>query len=145
MSSSPVTVIGNLTGDPELKFLGNGTPKLEFSVACNEFWTDKDGERQEKTSFFNIVVWRNLAEDAAAILEKGIGVVISGRLEQQSWEDKESGEKRSRVQVLADRIGVNVGSVSAITRKTRTEDGGAKKFAPAKKVATKVAEDDEPF
>ena len=145
MSSSPVTLIGNLTGDPDLKFLANGTPKLEFSVACNEYWTDKDGERQEKTSFFNIVVWRNLAEDAAAVLEKGIGVVISGRLEQQSWEDKESGEKRSRVQVLADRIGVNVGSISAITRKSRNEDGGARKSAPAKKVAQKVAEDDEPF
>jgi len=144
MSSSPVVLIGNVTQDPELKYMTSGTAKLEFSVACNEYWTDKDGERQEKTSFFNIVAWRNLAEDASAVLEKGIGVVVSGRLEQQSWEDKDSGEKRSRVQVLADRIGVNVQSINEVTRKPRSEEGAKK--APAKKAPAKVVqEDEEPF
>lgn len=144
MASSTVSITGNLTQDPELKFLANGTAKLDFSVAVNEYWTDKDGEKQEKTSFLNVVAWRNLAEDAANILEKGMNVVVVGRLEQNSWEDKESGEKRSRVQILADRVAVNVGSLSAVTRKARSEDGGAKK-AQAKKAPAKVVEEDEPF
>lgn len=143
MPASSVTIMGNLTQDPELKFMTSGTPKLDFSVAVNEYWTDKDGERQEKTSFLNVVAWRNTAEDAANILEKGMSVVVVGRLEQNSWEDKETGEKRSRVQILADRIAVNVGSISAVTRKARSEDGAKK--APAKKAPSKVVEDDEPF
>jgi len=145
MSASNVTITGNLTQDPELKFMTSGTAKLDFSVAVNEYWTDKEGERQEKTSFLNVVAWRNLAEDAAAVLEKGLSVIVSGRLEQNSWEDKETGEKRSRVQILADRIAINVGGISAVTRKSRSEDGGAKK-APAKKAPQqKITEEDEPF
>jgi single-strand DNA-binding protein len=150
MASTAVTIYGNLTSDPELKYFTGGTPKLEFSIAANETWTDKDGERQEKTSFFDVVAWRNLAEDSANILEKGMGVIIVGRLEQQTWEDKETGAKRSRVNVLADRIGANVGSLSAITRKSRSDaEGGAKKFpakaSPSQQLSKKVVEDDEPF
>lgn len=147
MASTAVTLFGNLTSDPELKYLTGGAGKLEFSIACNEYWTDKDGERQEKTSFFEVVAWRNLAEDAANILEKGMSVIIVGRLEQQTWDDKETGAKRSKVQLLADRIGANVGGLAEVTRKSRSEDGGAKKSAPAKKTAPAkvVVEDDEPF
>lgn len=144
MASTQVTLIGNLTSDPELKFMTNGSGKLEFSIACNEYWTDKEGERQEKTSYFDIVAWRNLAEEGANILEKGMGVIVVGRMEQQTWEDKETGAKRSRVQVLADNIGPRVGGLASVTRKTRSEDGAKK--APAKPApAKKVVEDDEPF
>lgn len=144
MASTQVTLIGNLTSDPELKFMTNGSGKLEFSIACNEYWTDKEGERQEKTSYFDIVAWRNLAEEGANILEKGMGVIVVGRMEQQTWEDKETGAKRSRVQVLADNIGPRVGGLASVTRKTRSDDGAKK--APAKPApAKKVVEDDEPF
>ena len=148
MASTQVTLIGNLTSDPDLKFMTNGSGKLEFSIACNEFWTDKEGERQEKTSYFDIVAWRNLAEEGANILEKGMGVIIVGRMEQQTWEDKETGAKRSRVQVLADNIGARVGGLASVARKPRSEDG-AKKFpaqAPAsKQFSKKVVQEDEPF
>lgn len=144
MASTQVTLIGNLTSDPDLKFMTNGSGKLEFSIACNEYWTDKEGERQEKTSYFDIVAWRNLAEEGANILEKGMGVIVVGRMEQQTWEDKETGAKRSRVQVLADNIGPRVGGLASVTRKTRSDDGAKK--APAKPApAKKVVEDDEPF
>ena len=73
MSASPTTFTGNLTSDPDLKFMDSGTAKLSFSVACNHYWTGKDGDREEKTSFFNCVAWRQLAEDAANVLEKGMG------------------------------------------------------------------------
>lgn len=144
MASTQVTLIGNLTSEPELKYMTNGSGKLEFSIACNEYWTDKEGERQEKTSYFDIVAWRNLAEEGANILEKGMGVVIVGRMEQQTWEDKETGAKRSRVQVLADNIGARVGGLASVTRKTRSDDGG-KKPAQTKSAPKKVAEEDEPF
>jgi single-strand DNA-binding protein len=144
MASTQVTLIGNLTSEPELKYMTNGSGKLEFSIACNEYWTDKEGERQEKTSYFDIVAWRNLAEEGANILEKGMGVIVVGRMEQQTWEDKETGAKRSRIQVLADNIGARVGGLESVERKKRSEDGGAKK--PASKPAPKkVAEEDEPF
>ena len=121
MSASPVTLVGNLTADPELKFMPTGVGKLTFGIAVNHFWTDQDGEKQEKTSFFNVVAWRNLAEDAANVLTKGVRVVVTGRLEQRSWDDKETGTKRSTVEVLADNIGLNVGNIDSFVRKQKAE------------------------
>ena len=103
MSASPVTLVGNLTADPELKFLPTGVGKLTFGIAVNHYWTDQDGEKQEKTSFFNIVAWRNLAEDCANVLTKGVRVVVTGRLEQRSWDDKE-GIKRYTTEVVGDSL-----------------------------------------
>jgi single-strand DNA-binding protein len=101
MSASPTTIVGNVTANPELKFLGNGTPKAEFSVAVSHYWTDASGEKQEKTSFFDVVAWRYLADDVARVLEKGVRVVVTGRLEQRSWEDEKTGSKRSKVELIA--------------------------------------------
>lgn len=137
MSASPVTLVGNLTADPELKFLPTGVGKLAFSIAVNHYWTDQDGEKQEKTSFFNVVAWRNLAEDAANVLAKGVRVVVTGRLEQRSWDDKESGAKRSTIEVLADNIGLSVGNIDSFVRKQKAE-GGAQ-FTPKAKTVTAPA------
>jgi single-strand DNA-binding protein len=145
MASTTVTLFGNLTRDPELTFTTAGQGKLDFSIACNEYWNDKNGERQEKTSYFDIIAWRNLAEDAANLLEKGLPVVIVGRMEQQTWEDKETGKPRSKVQVVADRIAVNVTGISSVSRKVRDAGDAPKKAAkPAPKKAV-VEEEDEPF
>lgn len=155
MATAPVTLVGRLTQDPELKFLGNGTPKLNFSIAVNHFWKDASGESQEKTHFFNVIAWRNLAEDSAAILEKGLQVIVQGRLEQESWDDKDTGKKQSRVVILADEIGATVRGISSVSRKAAGGDGGASSSgaregsAVAKamkaKVAPTIVEDDEPF
>ena len=155
MATAPVTVVGRLTQDPELKFLGNGTPKLSFSLAVNHFWKDSSGETQEKTHFFNVIAWRNIAEDAAAILEKGLQVIVQGRLEQESWDDKDTGKKQSRVVILADEIGATVRGISAVSRKASGEggasSGGARAGSAVAKAQAKVApkqvlvEDDEPF
>ena len=135
MSASPVTLIGNLTADPELKFLPTGVGKLAFSIAVNHYWTDTDGEKQEKVSFFNIVAWRNLADDAANVLTKGVRVVVTGRLEQRSWDDKETGAKRSTVEFLADNIGLAVGNIESFVRKQKPE-GQTGSYAPKAKAAT---------
>jgi single-strand DNA-binding protein len=97
MNPAPVVIIGNVTADPELTFTASGQARLAFSVASNYVWYDQAGEKQEKVSFFNITAWRYTAENASKTLEKGIGVIVTGRLEQRTWDDKETGQKRSTV------------------------------------------------
>lgn len=144
MSASPVTLVGNLTADPELKFLPTGVGKLVFGIAVNHYWTGADGEKQEKVSFFNVVAWRNLADDAANVLTKGVRVVVTGRLEQRSWDDKETGAKRSTVEVLADNIGLSVGNIDSFVRKQKTE-GGAQPTPKAKTATTPVRNKPQPM
>lgn len=144
MAGSLSTLVGNLTDTPELKFLNNGTAKLTFSIAVNHYWTDADGEKQSKASFFNVVAWRNLAEDAARVLEKGMRVVVSGRLEQRSWEDKETGAKRSAVELVADDIGAAVGALESVERRRMSEGAGQSNRPAAKRAVAKAAEE-EPF
>ena len=124
MSLAPVTITGNLTADPEMRYFDSGTAKLQFSVAVNNFWTDAKGEKQEKTSFFNVIAWRNLGEDGAAVLVKGVRVTVTGRLEQESWDDKETGKKRSAIHILADEIGISVRSIEKFERKQRQAGEG---------------------
>ena len=132
MSQSPSTIIGNITDDPKLSFTADGKPRLAFGVAVNHYWTDQSGEKQEKTSYFNVIAWRYVAEDSASVLEKGVGVMVSGRLEQRSWDDKESGQKRSVVEITADNIGLLTRSIESFERKRRNNEGGA----PAKKAVS---------
>jgi single-strand DNA-binding protein len=122
MATSTLTISGNLTSDPELTFTANGAPRLSFGVAVNYGYTDAQGEKQEKTSFFNVTAWRYLAENSARTLEKGIGVVVTGRLEQRSYEDKD-GVKRSAVDLIADEIGIATRSLETIERRAKQEGG----------------------
>ena len=153
MSASPTTIVGNVTADPELKFLNNGTPKTEFSVAVSHYWTDASGEKQEKTSFFDVIAWRYLAEDVARVLAKGVRVVVTGRLEQRSWDDEKTGGKRSKVELIADEVAVASKSIESFERLRREENGnggGAKATARPRPAASntraaQVAEEDEPF
>ena len=156
MSSAPVTITGNLTADPEVRYFDSGAAKLSFSVAVNNYWTDAKGEKQEKTSYFNVIAWRNLAEDAASVLTKGIRVTVSGRLEQESWDDKETGKKRSAIHVLADEIGISVRNIETFERKQKQQaEGGAQASSrprPQVKAVAKVGgprqetfEGEEPF
>jgi single-strand DNA-binding protein len=150
MSASPTTLVGNITQDPELKISANGTAKLAFSIACNHFWTDQSGEKQEKTSFFNVVAWRNLAEEAANVLEKGVRVVVMGRLEQRTYQDKE-GQNRSVVELVADDVAISARSLESITRRRSGGDnaGQSRPRIPTKGRAAaqpKIQlEADEPF
>jgi single-strand DNA-binding protein len=139
MNTSPVTVVGNLTSDPELKFLGNGSAKLGFSVACDRSYKKGD-EWEKETSFFNVVAWRNTAENAADVLAKGLRVTVIGRLEQRSWEDKETGERRTTVEVVADEIAVSVAAIDGINRRPRNGEGAAAPRAAARSAAKPKAD-----
>lgn len=152
MSASPTTIVGNITADPELKFLANGTPKADFSVAVSHYWTDASGEKQEKTSFFDVVAWRYLAEDVARVLQKGVRVVVTGRLEQRSWDDEKTGGKRSKVELIADEVAVAAKSIESFDRRSgasKQGDGEQKQVRrPAmagRSAQAKITEEDEPF
>lgn len=141
MAITPTTIVGNLTSDPELKFTSNQKAQLKFSVAVNDSYTDASGEKVEKTAYFNVVAWGYLAENSANVLEKGMGVVVVGTLDQRSWDDKETGQKRSTVEIKAMEVGIRTGSLESVER--RRAGGGDSKPTPPRTKQTAPA--DEPF
>jgi len=139
MSNADVVVTGNVTADPELKYASNGSARVSFSVASERRY-QVNGEWTGETSFFNVVAWRKVAEDAASILEKGLPVLVKGRLEQRTWQDKDSGVNRSTVALVADTVGVNVYGIENVTRKAR-KDSSAGSSTPAREKATVPSSD----
>lgn len=100
---SDTTLVGNVTRDPELRFTPSGAATASFGLAVNRRW-QKNGQWEESTSFFDVVCWRELAENLCESVQRGARVIVTGRLDQHSFET-EGGEKRSRVQLIADEIG----------------------------------------
>src|SRR3989344_2215770 len=96
-------VFGNLTRDPELRSLPSGKAVVNFAVATNSQWKDKDGAKRENTEFHNVVVFGRQAELVAQYLKKGRSVFVEGRLQTRSWDDA-SGVKKYRTEIIADRI-----------------------------------------
>lgn len=99
---SKAIITGNLTRDPELRTTPSGAQVCSFSVAVNRTYRDASGNNQESVSYLDCVAWNRLAETIAQYAKKGSGVLVSGRLEQRSWEDKQTGQKRSRVEIVAE-------------------------------------------
>ncbi|HEX2254361.1 MAG TPA: single-stranded DNA-binding protein, partial [Thermoanaerobaculia bacterium] len=97
-----VILIGNLGRDPEVRTTTSGQPVASFSLATNRRWRDREGQRQEQTEWHNIVVWGKLAEIAGQYLTKGKQIYVEGRLQTRSWDDRQSGEKKYRTEVVAD-------------------------------------------
>ena len=145
---SPAIIIGNLTADPKLTYTDGGAALLKFGIASNHYYRDKNDGKQEKTSFFDVTAWRYLAEDSANVLEKGVGVIVQGRLEQRSWE-ADDGTKRSKVELIADHIGILTRSIEDFTRKRRGQGGEGQTTssprAAAKQPALASTEEDPPF
>jgi single-strand DNA-binding protein len=100
--TSAITIVGNLTADPELKFTNSGQAQTRFSVAVNRKFKET-----ETTSFFNVTAWGSLAENLANSVHKGTRVIVEGRLEQRSWET-DKGEKRSTVEISANSVGTDL-------------------------------------
>jgi len=138
MATATLTISGNVTNDPELTYTASGAPRLAFGVAVNYGYTDAQGEKQEKTSYFNVTAWRYLAENSARTLEKGIGVVVTGRLEQRSYEDKE-GVKRSAVDLIADEIGIATRSLESVERRAKQENATGNQVQAAPRSASASA------
>lgn len=97
-----VVLMGNLTRDPEVRTTPNGQSVANFSLAVNRTWKDQSGQTQEAVSYIDCVAWGKAGEIIAQYLGKGRPVLVSGRLDQRSWEDKETGGKRSKVEVVVE-------------------------------------------
>lgn len=96
-------VIGNLTRDPELRSLPSGIKICSFSLATNRVWKDKNGAKQESADYHNVVVFGRQAETIAQYMKKGNSILVEGRMQTRSWDDKTSGEKKYRTEIVADR------------------------------------------
>ena len=139
MSTSTITLVGNLTKDPVLRFNSNGVATASFSLAVNRRWTTRaTNGPNEAVSYFSVVAWQSLAENAVESLHKGDRVVVTGRLDQRSWVGKDE-ERRVTYEVVADEIGPSLRWVTADLHKAvrvGSESGAS---------ILHTAEDDSPF
>jgi single-strand DNA-binding protein len=99
-----VMLIGNLTRDPELRYTPKGTAVADIALAINRVWNNDQGQKQEETTFVDITLWGRQAELAQQYLSKGRGVYIEGRLQMDTWDDKETGKKRSKLKVIGENL-----------------------------------------
>ena len=126
MADNTVTVIGNVTRDPELRFTPSGQAIATFGLAVNRRWQNRQTQEwEEQVSFFDITCWAQLGQNVADTLVKGSRAIVTGRLEQRSWET-DQGDKRSKVEIIADEVGPSLRWATAdITKNERREGGDA--------------------
>lgn len=122
MADNTVTLVGNLTRDPELRFTTGGRAVAQFGLAVNRRY-QQNGEWQDQTSYFNVVAWGTLGENVAASVTKGMRVVVSGRLEQREYQTRE-GDKRTAIEINADEIGPSLRWATASVERTPRGEGG---------------------
>jgi len=122
MADNTITLVGNLTRDPELRFTTSGRGVASFGIAVGRRY-QVNGEWQEQTSYFNIVAWGQMGENAAATFTKGMRVIVSGRLEQREYQNRE-GEKRTAIEINADEIGPSLRWATASVERTPRGEGG---------------------
>ena len=133
-----ITIIGNLTGDPELRFTPSGAAVANFTVASTPRQFDrqtsewKDGE----TLFMRCSIWREAAENVAESLTRGTRVVVQGRLVSRSWEDKETGQKRSVMEMQVDEVGPSLRYATAKVNKTQRSGGGGGSWGGGQQAAS---------
>ena len=123
MPDNSITVVGNVTRDPELKFLNSGQAAVRLSIAVNRRWQNRQTQEwEERVSYFEVQGYGAMAENAANSLQKGARVRVTGRLEQRSWET-ENGDKRSIVEINADEIAPSLKFATAVVTKTPRPEG----------------------
>ena len=148
-----VTITGNVTRDPELRFTPSGQAVASFGVAVNRRWQNRQTQEwEEQVSFIDVSCWSQLAENVSETLGKGTRVTVTGRLDQRSWETQD-GDKRSKVEVVADDVAVSLRWATAeITRNERRGEGpgggsgggGGRSYNPPPR-APEYDPDEEPF
>ena len=162
MAGNHVTLVGNVTRDPELHFTPSGQAQASFGLAVNRRWQNRQTQEwEEATSFFDIVCWREMAENVSETVARGMRVMVDGRLDQRSWETAD-GDKRSKIEVTADEIGPSLRYASAQVAKNERREATGERPArsatrpaaargpgsghkPASGVSDPYPEDEEPF
>lgn len=143
-SVNKVIIVGRLGKDPEMRSTPSGTSVAKFSVATDDRFTDRAGEKQERTEWHNIVVWGKLAEICGQYLKKGKLVYLEGSIRTDSWDDKESGQKKYRTEIVAN-------TMQMLDRRGDEGGGGGGGYAPSRSTgsgsssrpASDMVEDDE--
>jgi len=144
-SVNNITILGNITRDPELRFTPSGTAVVSFGLAVNRnIQNKKSGEWQTEVDFFNVTAWYKLAENCAESLSKGDRVLVSGRLSQDSWEDKE-GQKRSTVKIIASVVAPSLEFATCKLEKNPKMDSGGMASADSTKEEVDFTDEDIPF
>ena len=124
-NSNNVTVVGNATRDPELRFTPTGQAVANFGLAVNRRWQNRQtNEWEEAVSFFDVTCWQQMAENVSESVVKGSRVIVSGRLDQRSWETQD-GEKRSKIEIVADEVGPSLRWATAEITKNERRGGDA--------------------
>ncbi len=118
-----VTIVGNVTDDPELRFTPSGLPVANFTVAVNSRVKKGDQWEDRNDGFFRCSCWRDMAENVAESLQKGTRVMVIGRLQEQKWEDNDGG-KRSRIEIQVDEVGPTLRWATATVQKSQRSGGG---------------------
>ena len=153
-----VMLIGNLTRDPELRTTTSGQTVASFSVACNRSWNDQQGVKQDAVEYVNIVAWGKLAEIVGQIYKKGRRTYIEGRMQTSSWDDKDTGAKRYKTEVIANDLilldrpagagreeNTSVDKERPVKEPVSVTEGGASQTPPATTSDDEINIDDIPF
>jgi len=120
MADNTVSLVGNLTRDPEMRFGANGgTAVVSFGMAVNSRKKASNGEWEDEPKFFDVVAFGDLAENIAASLTKGTRIVLNGKLDWSQWDDKDGGGKRSKVQVIAESVGADLRWATVVVTRTQ--------------------------
>ncbi len=154
-SFNKVILLGNLTRDPEVRYTPKGSAVCDLGIAVNRVYTTDGGEKREEVTYVDVVLWTRLAEIAGEYLKKGRPVFIEGRLQMDTWDDKQSGQKRTKLRVVGETMQLlgsrPSGATSAAPEESGDEDRparpGGKPSAPPPKSATPAEpdEDEIPF
>jgi single-strand DNA-binding protein len=133
--ANTTTITGNLTREPEIRYTREGQATAQLGVAVNRRWQDRTTQEwQESTSFFDVICWRDLAENVALSMTKGMRVIVTGRLEHRTWET-EDGEHRSKVEITAEEVGPSLrfatADVQRVDRRASAETDGSGENADA--------------
>lgn len=124
MADNTVTLVGNVTRDPELRYTPSGQTVATFGLAVNRRWQNRQTQEwEEQVSFFDVKAWAGLAENIAESVTRGTRVIVTGRLEQRSWET-DNGDKRSKVEVVADEVAPSLRWATAQVQKIERQGGG---------------------
>jgi len=146
-SFNKVILLGNLTRDPEVRYTPKGSAVCDLGIAVNRVYTTEGGERREEVTFVDVVLWARLAEIAGEYLRKGRPVFIEGRLQMDSWDDKQTGQKRTKLRVVGESmqlLGSRPGGAGGeTTDEDRPGSGAAAKTTPPPKSAKQTEPDDD--
>ena len=148
-SFNKVILLGNLTRDPEVRYTPKGSAVCDLGIAVNRVYTTDSGEKREEVTYVDVVLWARLAEIAGEYLKKGRPVFIEGRLQMDTWDDKQTGQKRTRLRVVGESMQLlgsrpaSVGVPAETAAEDRQTSAGGKTSAPPPKAAAPAEPDDD--